>query len=127
VNQILDLNLKGVDYERSLSLKVGRVALDLSDYLKRYLNKNAAAESKSEFLKEYELREPQLLRDCRFQIQGHDYVALLSWYIHKHRGFSRIDQDTLGRELFSCLELEDLVKEPLFQSLINRLGRLPHH
>ena len=125
-NFVLALKLEAVNWESSLRMRSGPIELDLDDYLTRYLNKNRRARDKERFLAEYSSRRKQLLPEPRNQINGHDFLELLSWYIHKHRGFpKKIDSGTLGREIFACLEVQHLAKELLFQRLLNRLGARP--
>jgi hypothetical protein len=123
VNFVLSLGLRAVDFEPSLSLSNVRVELNCDNYLSRYLNKNRRMKDKTRFEEEYGIRLNQLGPELRNQIQGHDFMELLSWYIRQHRGFAKQrDADALQREVFMCFEISQLQREKLFQRILERVG-----
>ncbi|MFZ3210020.1 MAG: hypothetical protein WA188_00755 [Terriglobales bacterium] len=125
VNFMLDLNLEAVAFERSCELRTDGVHLDVRDYVGRYLSKNRKASGIGGFLSEMSKYEKRLTSDPRNQIQGHDFLNLLSWYIAQHKGFSRLQEEMLQRPLFTAAaESARLRAEPLFEALLSRLGNV---
>jgi hypothetical protein len=122
VNSTRRLNLESVSWERSLKLVGTGVQLDANDYLVRYLNKNSRSADMSDFLEQIALVKKQLTSDPRNQVQGHDFINLLSWYIAQHKGFHRPDPEMLERALFTAAADEALKKEGMFSTLLARLG-----
>jgi hypothetical protein len=116
----LGLKLESVNWESSCELRA-TVEIDLDDYLNRYLNKNGRHAEKVRLLSEIEIWKLRLLLDARYQIQGHDFIKLLSWYIAQHHGFSRIDEDDLHRGLFSAVDLDLWSSQAMFRALLDRL------
>jgi hypothetical protein len=90
------------------------------------LRKNRREHLKSVFINVIEFLKPCLLKEPRFQINGHDYFEIMSWYI-RHLGLEKkfCDQDIVERGIFSCLEYSDLINEQLFKSLLNRVKPVP--
>lgn len=123
-NQILALGLKPVEWQGCCSLEVNGVDLDVEEYLERYLNKNGRRSEMSRLVNQIQECRSWMKFDPRFHIKGHDFIAILIWYISQHRGFgsfARRTEDTVADELFSCVELKDLSSEGLFQELLMRI------
>jgi len=122
VNSTLHMNLKSVAWERSATLGSSAVKLDTKEYASRYLNKNRSAADLSRFLVEISTLRKGLTSDSRNQIQGHDFVELLSWYIAQHKGFSRPSTELVQRGLFTAAADSHILKrERLFATLLSRL------
>ncbi|SRR5216683_4583790 len=123
-NQILALGLKSVDWQECCSLEISGVHLDVEEYLKRYLNKNGRRSEMARLVGQIQECRSWMRFGPRFHIRGHDFITILIWYISQHRGFgafARRTEDTVEEELFSCVELKDLLSESLFQELLVRI------
>jgi hypothetical protein len=123
-NQILALGLKPVKWQDCCSLEINGVDLDVEEYLKRYLNKNARRSEMARLVDQIQECRSWMKFDPRFHIKGHDFIAILIWYISQHPGFgafARRTEDIVEDELFSCVELKDLLSEDLFQELLVRI------
>ena len=121
VNSTFHMNLRSVAWERSATLGNSAINFDTKDYVSRCLNKNCSAADLPRFLTEISVLRKELTSDSRNQIQGHDFVELLSWYIAQHKGFSRALPDLVQRGLFTAAaEPEGLKKEKLFATLLSR-------
>jgi hypothetical protein len=122
---VLHLGLKTVKWQDCCRLKGGGIELNSDEYLNRYLNKNSQHHGKNEIAAQIGECRGWMTFDPRFQIKGHDFIAILIWYISHHPGFgafARRTEETVESELFSCLEIKDLAGEGLFQALLERIG-----
>jgi hypothetical protein len=123
-NHLLELGLQPVDWRRSCGFGDGRPEFDISDYIARYLNKNRRPAERERFVAKVRECEARGHADPRFQIRGHDFIAVLIWYVSQHpgfRAFARVPEETVEQELLTCLELQDLAQETLFQQLLTRV------
>jgi hypothetical protein len=122
---LLKLNLKKVDWTKSCSLTKKGFSFQQGDYISRYLNKNKKAKDKKRFVRQIIACESQVRGDPRASIHGHDFICMLIWYVSHHpgfRSFARTPEAVVQGELFSCLEIDHLAKEPLFQRLLKRIN-----
>jgi hypothetical protein len=113
-----------VPWQGSGLIDGGRVELDLHGYVDRYLNKNSRHGDKVHFLAQVRECLAWMRFDPRLQIKGHDFIAMLVWYVAQHpgfRSFARTREGTLEQDLFSCVELRDLAPERLFIQLLHRV------
>jgi len=121
---VLRLGLKTVKWQDCCSLESMGVELDADEYLSRYLNKNSQHHGRDEIATQIRECRRWMTFDPRLQIKGHDFVAMLIWYVSHHPGFgafARRTEETVEGELFSCLEIKDLATEALFQDLLERV------
>lgn len=123
-NYLLHSGLKPVTWQDSCVLDRDGVRMNQNDYINRYLNKNRAHADKQHFVTQIEECKSWMHLDLRLQVNGHDYIAILIWYISHHprfRAFARLQEETVERDLFACLELQDLGQQRLFRQLLGRI------
>ena len=121
-NQLLSLGLSWMTFERCCRLTAGRVAFDVDEYITRYLNKSSMLAKKKAFVQTIDSWKPKLTSDPRYQMNGHDFVELLAWYIRRHavdRSICR--QEVVERCLFGCIGVQQLIHEPLLKCLLDRV------
>ncbi len=121
---VLRLGLKTVKWQDCCSLQGAGVELDTGEYLDRYVDKNSQRRSRDQIATQIQECRRWMTFDPRLQIKGHDFIAILIWYISQHPGFgafARRTDETVESELFSCLEIRDLAIEGLFQDLLERV------
>ena len=62
--------------------------------------------------------------DPRYQINGHDFIALFYWYIHPlvsgKKGF--VGEESVKKVLRACIELDQLDDQPMFQRILDRVA-----
>jgi len=123
---VLSLGLRTVKWQDCCTLESIGVELDADEYLKRYLNKNSQHHGRDEIATQIQECRRWMTFDPRLQIRGHDFIAMLIWYVSHHPGFgafARRTEDSVEDELFSCYDLKDLATESLFQALLGRVER----
>lgn len=121
-NRILGLGLSEQEFEGCCSLRSGRATFDVDEYIKRYLAKNSAMGEKCRVYDTIERFRPRLGEDPRMQMDGHDFVGLLTWYIRSHGVIASYQKRAaVGRSLYGCLEARVLADEPLFRTLLERI------
>jgi len=121
-NKLLGLGFTWMTFERCCKLRDEKIMFDAEDFINRYLSKNSALFKKEEFANVVESCRPKLTDNPRYQMNGHDYIDLLSWYLAKH-GVDRklCVSKVIGRSLFACAEYEQLGNESLFKQLLARV------
>lgn len=121
-NEFFKYGLKWMSFERCCNIDNGNVTFDLSDFVNRYLSKNSMLHIEQRFLSCIETLRTKLTSEPRFQIRGHDYTAIFSWYLKKH-GVSQnlANKDAVCRTLCICIDYEQLLQEPLFKELLLRI------
>jgi len=121
-NKVLGLNMTWITFDRCCSVSDKGIILDVDDYITRYLNSNGWPVKKKEFFAVIEDWRPRLRNDCRCQMNGHDFMELLAWFISKHGIDRRLyDTEVVCRSLYGCIEIEDLKSEMLFKNLVSRV------
>lgn len=85
-NRELDWKLQWLSVDRCLSLKSGRVSLDLQEYIRRILLQNGRGKQKAEFDASVDRWLAKINGDDRLAVHGHDLVEMLAWAILKYRG-----------------------------------------
>jgi hypothetical protein len=119
-NHVLGWNLKLTQFEKLCELTGAGVAFDQAEYVKRILAANRRATHAKKFYEQIEKCRLLLTKESRKQVQGHDFVGLLAWYIRAH-GKSKITQDLLERSLPACSECAWISEQPMFEELLKRL------
>lgn len=96
-------------------------SLDLKhdSFITRLLNKNCRLKERNKFEKYVENIRNCLTSDPRNQMNGHDFLALLTWYIRekKVKCFT-VCEETVRACMMATLDHNILRKEPLFINLI---------
>lgn len=107
------------------SLEGRAIHLDQSSFAQRWLSAHGEYNRRSEFLDTVQRYRCLCREDPRYQMNGHDYTALLAWYLKQpkhHNGHTvRYDGETMEATLYGCANPEDYLREELFQSILNRL------
>jgi hypothetical protein len=115
-----------VPWKKSCSIDENGIVFEADEYVERYLHKNRRHDDKDRFMQQVRQYQARMRFDPRMQIRGHDFIAILIWYVAQHRGFKpfgRVTEAELEQDLFSCLEVRDLTPERLFQRLLERVPR----
>jgi hypothetical protein len=125
-NLALDLNLEWLSFERCCALsREHEILFDLDDFVRRYLNKGGRLSALGKFTEELQQRSAVMATDPRMCINGHDFTALLAWYLNKTGLRSPSESDEIGRMLAVAVENDWLVQEHLFHGLLHRFGSAP--
>jgi len=127
-NEALDLKmtwLKEKDLGKCCSLKGTAIDLQTESFIVKYLNKNNQYNSQSIFVTKLQELKTNTITERRCKIRGHDFIALLCWYIKNKLAKNRKnfhDPKNVAVNLLLCVETEELAKEHLFQRLLKRLS-----
>jgi len=122
-NKLLGLNMTWITFDRCCKVYDSGIFFDVNDYITRYLNSNGWPVAKKEFVGFIKDWKPSLKTDCRCQINGHDLIDLLSWFLSKHGiDMNLYDTDVVYRSLLGCVAMEDLKNEMFFNNLLSRVG-----
>lgn len=97
------------------------INLNADDFVIRLLNKNGMVGDKAAFDRTVDALRPNLKEDPRCQMNGHDLISLLSWYLRK-KGISgaRVQADNVLRSMTMSLDHHALKEESMFQALLDR-------
>jgi hypothetical protein len=122
-NEMLQLGLPYLSFERCCTVRGLKLSFDREDYITRYLSKGQALQERERFTECIEKHRGSLSEEPRKQINGHDFLALLSLFLRRHVNDSALVRPGLfERTLFSCVEIEDLDRHQLFRSLNTRFS-----
>jgi len=117
--------LKEKDLGKCCSLKGTAIDLQTESFIVKYLNKNNQYNSQSIFVTKLQELKTNTITERRCKIRGHDFIALLCWYIKNKLAKNRKnfhDPKNVAVNLLLCVETEELAKEHLFQRLLKRLS-----
>lgn len=116
--------LEYLSFQRCCEVTESReIVFDLDDYVTRYLSKSDWLDKKDEFMQIINFWRGRLLDDNRCQMHGHDYFALLAWYISELNGNSETYTSKVVEIcMFMRVEAELLEHEPFFLELLQRIG-----
>lgn len=122
-NDDLGWNLDWLDKVSCLEVDNWEIRLDAEAFIERLLNKNGRAGEKSIFVSQVALRRSALKPDPRFQMHGHDLVAVLSWYLRK-KGVSgqRSRAENIASYLVMSLDHRVLGRESMFRAILDRVS-----
>ncbi len=121
-NKLTKYGLTQISWEKCCSVTELRLTFEINEYILRCLNTRGRRGEFEQFSLLVEEWRVKLSKDPRHQIQGHDFIEFLTWYIYKHRGIKEInDSAVVQRSLLGCIERAQLLDEPLFQTLLNRV------
>lgn len=123
---VLNLNLKSVDFCRFVSAKKNNLVFNREVYLRHYLSHNNEMSRLKELQAELERLRPDLTGDPRNQINGHDFLALLSVVLRSVYGrgedLERCRPTALFFSLCCCVERSVFAKYPMFSGVLDRVG-----
>jgi hypothetical protein len=108
----------------SCTLTSKSVEFDESDFIDRYLSKNARLKEKENFLRELKILTSKMSGDRRQFIRGHDFVAALSWYLRKSTSKSSVlhRPEVLMELLIANIEPSRVSTEQFFRQLVARVS-----
>ena len=123
-NVTLNLALTWLEIERFCSMKRGVLNFDREDYVRSYLAGGASTSRRQDFDNEVARLRALLNPDDRFQVNGHDFTALLS-VIFRSFGSKAADRekarpDAISVTLVCCLSSAE-ISYPMFRNLAARL------
>ncbi len=120
-NHILGWNISLVSFERCCELTANGVELDTAEYVDRCLNAANRYADRTEFNRTFNEWRGRLTGDPRTHIHGHDFLAMLAWYVRKHKAYNA-SEGVFERTILACAEFQVLRAESLFATLLNRLA-----
>lgn len=124
-NQVLELNMEWLGFERCCKVKAGKIYFQAEDFVQRYLNKNSKLPEKEKFISKINELSINDLSDIRHKIRGKDFIELLCLYIKDHLSKIRqkfSDSEVVRGSLLGCLDADLLSQEYLFQQLLLRVA-----
>jgi hypothetical protein len=119
-NLSLNLGLDWMTFDRCCSLNDEVVEFDINDFVRRYLNRGAKLSELLRFQEEFSALRKFDDRDPRLFMNGHDFIALLRWFVRSSIG-RNIPEDFLGRGLAASVESAWLMDHSLFIELLARI------
>ncbi|HEY6329201.1 MAG TPA: hypothetical protein VI756_07680, partial [Blastocatellia bacterium] len=124
-NESLSLGLSSVNFQRYCRVEPPNIHFDHARYLRNYLTSNGKFARLEDFAEEMEKFRPLLDADPRMQINGHDFIEMLSWFLRKRRPRdSQIFRpEIVARYLPLSLEARGLSEGKMFKELLSRLQR----
>lgn len=122
-NETLKLRMSWMPFDKVCSKKGDAIAFDGDAFAQRYLMKNGETRRLKDFREEMARNETLLHSDPRYQINGHDFIALFYWYVHPlvsgKKGF--VGEESVKKALRTCVELDQLDNQPMFQRILERV------
>lgn len=107
---------------RHLSFNAGQVAFNAAAFIRSYLMANSRMRAINEFTAQVQSVRARLTDEPRNQMRGHDCTQVLAWYITRcGKGHRMADYQTIvHRQLYTCIELRDLMRTSLFPAIASR-------
>lgn len=121
VNYTLNYGLKAMPFNKCCKIEYDRIRFDRNEFVKRYLHKGNKYNDCDRFNKTAQQLRKLFCPDCRFQINGHDFIELFAWLIKALKERVAVDSEFVGRSLTACIEKEIVTREQLFVLLMARL------
>ncbi len=120
-NEVLQSNMTLVKFHRCCTLDGNNIIFDIDEFVTRYLHSNSKHELREKLLATIEDYRTKLDADPRFNIHGHDFINLMSWYLRRKGVASPLsDPEVVERSLFGCIESQGLINYPMFKTLLTR-------
>ena len=121
-NEELRWEMDWLDRVVCLEISGWDLEFDGDQFILRFLNKNAKAGNTQEFIAKIDSLRPLLQADPRYQMHGHDFVAVLAWYIRNKGVYGeRTRPESVQTALALSINYPDLKRENLFNQLLQRL------
>lgn len=111
------------DVTRCCARRSGSVEVNVEELVRRSVNASGARPRPAveAIVSEYVALKSTIPGDVRRAVHGHDFVHLLAWFLHALGVPVSLSRDeVIGRALFSCLEVTELIEYPLFVELLRR-------
>jgi len=123
VNFNLQLGLAWINgIEKFFGFQQGRVDFDEKEFMKRYLLDRLPMKEIEEFTARLSEIQSLLSSDVRCRIRGHDFVRILTWYLKTFEKCKHLNEDSVRQMMFVTIRSDDLVRQPMFSSLLKRLA-----
>lgn len=119
-NYQIRLNLSIIPFQECLRITDDGVELALEDYAYRLLNASGKMSERQRFLSSVTECRKRLDVDPRLQINGDDFIAMLSWYIRQHKTSKFARADFIARALITCADFKALAGETMLSKLLKR-------
>lgn len=110
---------KITDLYKSISVdkNTGVIKFDPEHHLDKILNNIKKTKDKADFIGQIEEFRKKLSAEKRRNIRGHDFIHLLFGFINKIKNNIHLNEETLERSIFQCIDYSELRKEILFSTL----------
>jgi hypothetical protein len=118
-SHMLGWGLGLTQFEKLCTLTDAGIDFDRAEYTRRVLVANQRAAQLEQFTFQIEACRQLLTPDRRNQMHGHDFVALLAWYVRSH-GKRRVSREIIERSLPACTESAWLSDHEMFKELLRR-------
>src|SRR5262249_26787249 len=123
-NHDLKFGLGWIDHiEKFLRLESGSIRFNEAEFTKRYLLTRVPAYKVKQFRSRLADLRSSFRGDPRFQIRGHDFIKIFTWYLKKGEHCNHLNGDSVRQMLYASLRPESLAKEHLFATLLERVSR----
>ena len=122
INEALNWQMAMFDRVICISIKDWKIIFDEDEFIKRLLNKNQRNNEFDEFNSNILLHEKNLLEDSRYQMHGHDFINIFSFFLKKKGVSKEIANITaVSRALILTLSTSFLLQYDLFDLLLKRV------
>jgi len=123
----LRFGLHWISFEKLFTLDGSRLNFDDEEFLARYLNTKGKRKEAARFEETMAELRGRFRDDARFQMRGHDFLEVLTWYLKKQsvRSCRDLTDEMTRRILFAQLTAEELLQNVLFRGLLDRYPQLP--
>lgn len=124
VNCAPQWNMEYLPFEKLVSFEQGRCALNVDEYIRRYLNKNGRAAELANFQQDIKAIIIPGGFDARCFMHGHDFLTLLRRILnHLCRRNVYGSDEVVFSILRACAEYRTLAQEPMFAAILGRFGK----
>lgn len=122
-NDELEWNMDWLDKNVCMNVEEWQINLDTEGFIIRLLNKNGRMKYKAAFDTRVDALRPNLKVDHRHQMNGHDLISLLTWYL-RQKGISRTraQTDNVRMCLTLTLDHQAMKQEPMFHRLLAHIA-----
>jgi hypothetical protein len=122
-NEELGWEMDWLDKVVCLRISGWDLEFDGGEFILRFLQKNAKAGNRQEFIEKIDSLRRLLQGDPRYQMHGHDFVAVLAWYIRNKGVYGEPSRrENVQNALALSINYPDLKGEELFNGLLERLS-----
>ena len=116
----LGWNLPALRLDRFCAVDGHEILFDRNALIERSLLHGSRAGQKERLENEIERLRDVAGDNCRLVSSGHDFVGLLSWYLHRVAKVSGMRENFVHRSLLLCAEFESIRIQPMFRALVRR-------
>ncbi len=125
-NDELGWGMDWLDAQSCMKVHGWKIILNADEYVARFLRKNRRAGDEKTFRRKVQELRPVFRPDARYQMHGHDFISIFSWYIRKkHITGLRSHPDNVSLYFIMGADHQHLSDESMFRGLMKRLGFTP--